>query len=68
MVESTDAKVGQLAGFGEHGVRNLSQGIETLDDRIEHDYKMLPRIEVLDVPLAAILAAETEDFGLVKQI
>ena len=60
--------VRQLAGLGKHGARNLTQGVETLDDRIEHNYKMLPRIEVLDVPLAAILTAETEDFRPVKQI
>ena len=58
----------QLAGLGEHRVANLAQGIEALDDGIEHDDQMLPCIEVLHVPLAAFLTADFEDFLLVQQI
>ena len=57
-----DAQVRQLASLGEHRVRNLAQGVETLDDRIEHDDQMLPGVEALDVALTAPLAAETKDF------
>ena len=44
------------------------QGVEPLDDGIEHDDKMLPRIEVFYIPLAATFTAETENFLLVEQI
>ena len=57
-----DAQVRQLASLGEHRVRNLAQGVETLDDSIEHDDQMLPSVETLDVALTAVLAAETKDF------
>ena len=57
-----DAQVRQLASLGEHRVRNLAQGVETLDDRIEHDDQMLPGVEALDVALTTVLAAETKDF------
>ena len=52
----------QLASLGEHRVRNLTQGVEALDDRLEHDHQVLPCVEVLHVPLPALLAAESENF------
>ena len=52
------AKVRELAHLGEHGVRNLAEGVETLDDRIEHNHKMLPGIEVLHIPLTTLFTTD----------
>ena len=62
------AQVRQLACLGKHRVRNLAQGVEAPDDRIQHYHQVLPCIKVLDVSLAAILAADPEDFLPVEQI
>ena len=52
----------KLAGFGEHGVRYLAQGIESLDHGIEHDDQMLARIKVLHIPFATVFTTEFDDF------
>ena len=62
-----NAQMGKLAGFGEHGVCNLAQGIEAFDHSIEHNDQMLPRIKVLHIPFTTVFTAEFENFRLVKQ-
>lgn len=49
-----NAQVRKLASLGKHRVANLAQGVEALDDGIEHDDQMLPHFEVLDVTLPAL--------------
>ena len=55
-------QMGKLAGLGEHGVRNLAQGVETLNHGIEHDDQMLPDIKVFHIPFATVFTAEFNDF------
>ena len=66
--QQADAKVRQLPCLREHRVRNLAKGVETLDYRIEHNYQVLPCIEVFYVAFTDTLAAETKNFCLIKQI
>ena len=61
-----NAQMGKLAGFGEHGVCNLAQGIKAFEHRIEHNDQMLPRIKVLHIPFTTVFTAEFENFRLVK--
>ena len=57
-----DSQMSKLAGLGEQRVRNLSQGIEAFDYRIEHNDQMLPGIKMLHIPFTTVFTAEFENF------
>jgi len=57
----------QLAGFGKHGIGYLTKRIESFNDCIKHDNKMLVSIKVLYIAFSLLFTAEFENFLLVKQ-
>ena len=60
--------MGKLACLGKHGVGNLAQRVESLDDGLKHYGHMLVGIKVLHVAFSVMFAAEFENFFLAEPI
>ena len=60
--------MGEFAGFGEHRVGYLAQGIKAFDHSIKHHDKVLLAIKMLYVAFTSMFTAELENFCLVEQI